>query len=504
MNIKEFISGFTNYPILFLGSGFSLRYLEHSYNWSDLLLEASKFLTGNDRIFLRSRNLHTRDNDCDYEDVATDIEKAYEDVLDKVNDAKFTKLNDKYYESLRNGDKVSRLKLRIVEMVSDLSRRPEKEEEFQSFVIASKNINSIITTNYDELVESSIQFKPYVGNDILLSNPYGAIYKVHGSVTVPSSIIVTHDDYQKFNEEYELIRAQLISLFTRNPIIFIGYGLHDKDINRLLNTIFKYVDYKSDLSKKIRKNFLVIEYEQNSKNLEVQEFDMIMGSQSIRINMLRTDDFMAVYNAIAELSLPVSARDIQRLRNVVIDIYEGKSNIKVKIYESIESLHDGDAVLAIGSKWHIRYENMQPKDYIDQYFTIIEEQDEDKIKAIDQIKIQKNQYFPVYGFNSIYPHLNQFNRLKEIEDAKILSIKKKVEQNNKYCNTHKSIKDIIDDDSIVASNRVNCIQYGLFHNNISLAELKNELLRNKEGYNGTHYNSLIVIYDYLAFGQLDS
>ena len=37
MNIQEFISKFHNHPVLFIGSGLSLRYLQNSYNWDGLL-----------------------------------------------------------------------------------------------------------------------------------------------------------------------------------------------------------------------------------------------------------------------------------------------------------------------------------------------------------------------------------------------------------------------------------------------------------------------------------
>ena len=416
MSIQEFIANFSNYPILFLGSGFSLRYLQHSYSWPNLLNSATQFLTGSDREFLRSRNSHITGSNYNYEDVATDIGNLYEEVLDKTKEDKFSELNEKYYELLRKNIRVSRLKLRIAEMLSDLSRKEEMEDEFQSFIKAAENINSIITTNYDELIESTLDFTPYVGNDILLSNPYGALYKVHGSVQLPSSIIITHDDYQKFNEEYELIRAQLISIFTHNPIIFLGYRLQDKDINRLLSTIFKYVDYNSSLSETIRKNFLVVEHEPGSMNQNVQELDMIIGSQSIKVNKLKTDNFKPIYESIANLKLLVSAIDLRRLRDVVVDIYEGTSNVKVKIFENVNSLRNGDKVLAIGSKQIIRYENLHTKDYINDYFDIIEENDEFRVMAIDKIQIQSTQFFPIYGFNTIYPSLNQFQRLSKIED----------------------------------------------------------------------------------------
>ena len=41
MDIKEFIASYNNYPVLFLGSGFSLRYLKNSFGWDDLLEKIS-------------------------------------------------------------------------------------------------------------------------------------------------------------------------------------------------------------------------------------------------------------------------------------------------------------------------------------------------------------------------------------------------------------------------------------------------------------------------------
>lgn len=501
MNIKDFVANFTNYPILFLGSGFSQRYLQNSYSWSNLLLKASQYITDSDREFLKYRNNHTKDNGYNYEDVATDIEQLFEAKLDQTKDTKYSSLNEKYYNFLRQGVKVSRLKIYISEILSKLEMNVDKNEEYQTFIRAAKNIGSIITTNYDELIESAIHFTPYVGNNILLSNPYGAVYKVHGSVKDPASIIITHEDYQRFNDEYELIKAQLITLFIHNPIIFIGYRLQDKDINGLLSTIFKYVDYSSPLSQKIRKNFLVVEYDKGSNNQEIQELDLLIGSQNIKVNKLCTDDFAAIYDVISNLKLPVSAMDIRKIRNVVTDIYEGTSGIKVRIFDDDNSLNNNDKVLAIGSRRIISYEYMRPIDFINNYFDIIEEQDEDKIRAIDKLQIQNAQYFPIYGFSTIYPKLENDAKLKKIENNKIQSIKDKVDNNSKYENNHLSIKDILEDDQIAQSNRVGCIQYGLIHKNIQLDNLKEELQINKDGYEKTSYNSLLVIYDYLTYNS---
>lgn len=146
-------------------------------------------------------------------------------------------------------------------------------EEIKTLKTIRKNISSVITTNYDNLVEQVFQFDPLVGNNILLSNPYGAVYKIHGSIENPSSIIITAGDYRNFDTKYELIRAQLLSLFMHNPIIFIGYSLTDENIKKLLHTIFSYVNADSETAEKIRNNFLIIERDHGSENTEVIPFE---------------------------------------------------------------------------------------------------------------------------------------------------------------------------------------------------------------------------------------
>ena len=47
MDIAEFFSNYKNHPILFVGAGFSMRYLEGAYSWSALLEKINIDLTGN-------------------------------------------------------------------------------------------------------------------------------------------------------------------------------------------------------------------------------------------------------------------------------------------------------------------------------------------------------------------------------------------------------------------------------------------------------------------------
>ena len=285
------------------------------------------------------------------------------------------------------GTNISRFKLYLTDLLKEVIIKDSALHEIAEFKKARKNISSVITTNYDQMIEQLFSFNPLIGNDILLSNPYGSVYKIHGCVTQPGKIIITESDYEEFNKKYELIRAQLLSLFIHNPIIFIGYNIGDKNIKYILRTVFSYVDYNSDEAKKIRDNFLLIEYENGSENTEVMEHDIdIEGFETIRINKLKTDNFIAVYQAIANLFLPVSAMDIRKVQTVVREICEGGA-IEVSITEDLDELDNADKVLVVGSKKTIKYEFLTTSEMMANYFQIIEESNSQLLCLLNKQRI---------------------------------------------------------------------------------------------------------------------
>jgi hypothetical protein len=52
MNIREFIGQYRNHPVLFIGAGVSLRYLNNSHTWDGLLKYIAFELKGNNEFYL--------------------------------------------------------------------------------------------------------------------------------------------------------------------------------------------------------------------------------------------------------------------------------------------------------------------------------------------------------------------------------------------------------------------------------------------------------------------
>lgn len=502
MNIDEYCKKIENHPILFVGTGLSLRYLKHSYSWEGLLKEVT-LSYGSEEHFLDLKNQMSNDSFCDYPRLASTIEKEFNEYLSREDQrtGRFKSINDRFYQAMRDGHQASRFKIYLSELLSNFECNSSMTEEMNEFRAAKKNIASVVTTNYDELIERTFNFQPLVGNDILLSNPYGSVYKIHGTVTDPNSIIISYEDYEKFNYKYELIRAELLSLFVHHPIIFLGYSLSDENVVSILNTIFSYVEYGSELADRIRDNFLLVEYDQNLEdNVEITDFVIRIDSGSnhmIKINRLSTNNFSAVYNALAALTLPVSVMDIRKVSNIVREIESG-GKIKVDVVGDVESLPNSEKILFIGSKDEIKYVIAKTSTFLFDYFKLLSLSEVSRIKLIDQTPIQSTQWFPIFGFSRIYSKLEKYEQLKQQQIDKLITVVEKVNKKKYQKKRYEDVNDVLNDDSINKSDKVNALVLAILEDRIPLENVQ-MYLENYSGTRTTDFKKLLCAYDYQKY-----
>lgn len=494
MHIREHIAKFKNHPVLFIGTGLSLRYLENSFTWDGLMKKIALDFNDNDEYYLQRKYDCRQNNRYIYENIAKKLEEDFNKFLEKNRNGKLGYINDIFYKNMTEEISISRFKLYIADILKEIKFKESMLHEIDKFKTIRKNISSIITTNYDCMIEKIFEFNPLIGNNILLSNPYGSLYKIHGCVTKPGEIIITSDDYEKFDRRYELIRAQLLSLFIHNPIIFIGYNIGDKNIKDILKTIFSYVNYDSEQSKKIRDNFLLIEYDEGSQNTEITEHDIdidIDGVHIIRINKLKTDNFIEIYDALASLKLPVSAMDIRKVQGVFQEIVQG-GQIQVSITENLEDLKNSDKVLAIGSTKTITYIYQTTSEMMVNYFKIIEEENEQLISLINKQIIQKTQFFPVFGFSKICKNIEKIEILKQQQKDKINSL---IKNAPKVCKgNHDTPCSVLNDNNIGQTYKCTEIICSIMSGKMDLNSVKDYLIK-FEDKNTTEYRRILCAYD---------
>lgn len=507
MYLNEFFGHIKNHPILFLGTGFSLRYLKKSYTWEGLLQRVADDLffdemdTNWQRKYLRLKSRCFIDDQISFELVAQELEHIFNStVIDSDRDI-FNSVRELYFESIDQNKKFSAFKAYIAEILSDFDIKDDKDSEIAELIKARKNLSAVITTNYDLLTEKIFEFfTPLIGNNILLSNPYGSIYKIHGCITDSRNIIITSDDYEKFDTKYELIKAQMLSLFMHNPVIFIGYSITDENIRSILKTIFSYVDANSEIADKIRSNFLLVEYENDSESLEVTTHDIdIKDIGIIRINKIKTDNFSEIYKNISQLVLPISAMDIRKVQNIYHDIVKGSDGIKVTITVDPSKLHNNQTVLAIGTEKNVQVQFRNFNEIISDYFNIIAESNESLANLINKQENVQQRIIPIFGLSKVSDNINNLEQLKDIQIDRLKKIYSNIPQSAKI---NKSFEEIESCDAKI-SNKYNQIYWNIFNQNISIDEIGSHLKTGKclgKDSADSLFKNLLSLYDYLKYG----
>ncbi|MEE3350491.1 MAG: SIR2 family protein [Candidatus Gastranaerophilaceae bacterium] len=99
---------------------------------------------------------------------------------------------------------------------------------------------SILTTNFDELIETAAAQECYslkvIASDKEVPSINGSrfLLKVHGDLR-HQNIVFKEEDYLNYSDDFKLIETILKSIFSTNTVIFIGYGLNDYNIKLVLN-----------------------------------------------------------------------------------------------------------------------------------------------------------------------------------------------------------------------------------------------------------------------------
>lgn len=120
MNITEFFSNYRNHPILFIGSGFSLRYLENSFNWPDLLRKIGLELYQEEEPYLDLVGECTNDDECNLPILASKLEVDFNRIVAADRNGKFKEINDIFYENSRKSISLSRFKIYISRLLSEI------------------------------------------------------------------------------------------------------------------------------------------------------------------------------------------------------------------------------------------------------------------------------------------------------------------------------------------------------------------------------------------------
>ncbi|KAB3536281.1 SIR2 family protein [Alkaliphilus pronyensis] len=279
-------------PILFIGSGLSKRYF-NAPNWPELLHELSAY-NPIAKEFAYYKQIY-KDNIK----IGTKLAECYSEWAWSSGREEFDPL---LFTGEHNADVF--FKYKVSEFLSKITPKDigELSPELQSEISLLKEIrpHAIITTNYDRFVEMVFsEYVPVIGQQILKTQytSIGEIFKIHGCVSQPSSIVIHEEDYCDFNEKKKYLSAKLLTYFLEHPIIILGYGVGDPNIQALLSDIDEILASNNELVPNI---FMVNWKEEVNQNefYPVETLIRLENEKSLRIHNITASDFSWVYESL--------------------------------------------------------------------------------------------------------------------------------------------------------------------------------------------------------------
>lgn len=510
-DLKDILEKSATLPYLFIGSGISRRYL-NAPTWEKLLEEMCGWLK-----LKKPFNFYLSSNNSDLPKVAEQMAIDLHEIW--WTEERFQKSRATNAKKIRT--KTDCLKYEISNYLDNKLKISEKYAEEIS-LLQSANVNGIITTNWDCFLDEHFgDFKVFVGQEqMIFNNRIGLaeIFKIHGSVKEPNSIIVTDEDYKNFNQRNPYLAAKLLTTFLEHPIIFLGYSLADKNIQEILKSITSCL--QNDNLTKLQNHLIFIQRSKDG-NVGITESVMSIDEVSIPIIAVKIDDFSELYRLLGSLKRRLPLKYLIQIEKMVYDIVKNKdATSKVYVADRVEEtdLSGSELVFGIGLKNKLSSRGVTGLRIIDLMKDVID-------PSLNEYDVIVKEAFPILMKTSIY--IPYFRSLSEIDCiASNGSIKKKISE---YLD--KSLSDKIERISVDSfspgssyskwSARVNQECKSVKEIDLSDDTMQHKIIKilllnprkidldqmcafirkndNSDNMNNTNFRKLICMYDYLMY-----
>ncbi|WP_430247567.1 SIR2 family protein [Providencia sp. PAZ2] len=508
----EIFSSRTAGPFLFLGSGFSRRYLGLE-DWRGLL---SKFCVAGKpfEYYLASAN-------GNYPKIASLLAKDFNEYW--WSSSEYSNSVERYKSKIL--DETSALRIEITNYLKtlDQSKAIKSEHADEITLLANLNVDGVITTNWDLFIEQLFpEYKTYIGQEeLLFSNPQeiGEIYKIHGCATKPDSLILTSSDYQSFNEKNTYLAAKLITLFVEHPIVFIGYSISDENISSLLSAISACIG--RDNVEQLRKNLIFIQRLSEGEEPNVSDTYLTIDGIQIPLVLVKTNDYSEVYRAIDSTKRKIPARVLRYCKEQLYELVqssEPEKKICVVDIDQIDSKEDVEFLVGVGVA-HQEHNGLASKGYetikvLDLFRNLLDEENtfdpEQILLHVAPAESRYTPYVPVFTYLNKLGIKNQSDydgstyKLDKVVNREITSFRSKSYQKTFFRTyRHMGMEQIID--LCTPENACAYIPF-LSVSKINLTLLKKFLIDNQSKFDysistyASSYRKLAAMYDKLRWG----
>lgn len=341
--LKELLAKHPAAPFLFVGSGFSRRYLNLE-DWAGLL---TRFCAP-----IRDFGYYSSKADGDLTLAASFMADDYNEWWWAAPETEASRAQ----HGAQVKSKSDALKIEIAKYIGSFSLETARASEFGAEIASFSDIavDGVITTNWDFLIEELFpDFKVFVGQqELLFSNPQsiGEIYKIHGSAATPESLVLTAEDYAEFSSKNPYLAAKLVTIFVEHPIIFLGYSITDPHIRAIVTSIAQCLT--QDKVAAFQENLIFIQRAKEGEEPSIERTTIQSGAFSVTMMVAKVADYGQVYTALTATKRKIPARILRFFKEQLFELVhapaENEKKLAVVDYEEINSADDVEFVVGIG------------------------------------------------------------------------------------------------------------------------------------------------------------
>ena len=385
--------------------------------------------------------------------------------------------------------------------------------------LSEKNIAGVITTNYDGFVEEYFHgYKKYVGQKQLIFSAIqgiAEIFKIHGSVEDPDSLVINEQDYIDFDRKSAYLAAKLMTIFMEYPIIFMGYSISDVNIQKIIRSIIDCLDIQQ--MQVLKDRFIFVEYQPGKVGIEVSPYTIMVDDKPLLMKRVVVEDFKLIYHALEGKRSKLPVRILRRFKQELYDFTVTNTPTATMRVASIDDgrVKDDEMVIAIGkySDYGLRglhglkadewYRNIVIDDIEFSADELLQYAFEDLMKQ-NSGRLPVNKYLAEAKGN--YPTCTELSKKQTFDNI----ISKTIKDNRGCLGDYNSVEQIWRNETASLEKATRLIAH-LPEADIDIDELEAVLkkifadnmniLQNSRSAIRTNVRRLIMIYDYLKWGN---
>lgn len=339
--IIEIIKNFQATPYLFIGSGFSRRYLNLE-DWEGLLRKFCQYI--------KPYEYYKSTYNNDLPKIAEAMCIDYNHMMWHSSDEHIITFREENITKFK--DTSSALKLSIGNYLMDYGItqiNADYKIEIKDFKAVT--VEGIITTNWDRLLKDLFpSFHEVIGQDELVASStigIGEIFKIHGCSSAFNSLVLTEEDYKDFNKRNAYLAAKLVTYFVEHPVIFIGYSLTDENVTEILSSIVNCLG-KSNIDR-LSNNFIFVQRASGEEKIKSSYKDI--GGSQIPIIVMELSDYSKLYRPLAKIKRKLPIRVLRYLKEQLyefVNTNDPKTKVAVINLEDSENVENLEIAIGIG------------------------------------------------------------------------------------------------------------------------------------------------------------